>query len=471
MLSSSFITPHSTLHTPHSTLPMSHLCTQVVLVGLLLAGSGKAGMASPQQEPLTQDSPRQASPSRLELSGTLRSEAALRLHTPLDLTKLREVAYLRGKYTLDPSERSATQAVFHFTARAHYDAVFALTRQYPAAVRQDEQSKFDLREAVVTLTTGRWDLRLGLQQTVWGEAVGLFFADVVNPKDYREFLLRDFDDIRLPQWALDMRYGLGKEQTLEFYWSPDPRISRLALPGAEFAFFRPSPPAGIHLILEPEAKPIPSLQNHNIGLRYAWLRKGWDSALFFYHAFDDLPAVSKRLRVIEGVSMLDVRRLHPHVTYLGGTFSKPNGNGVWRGEAVYLVGRRYETAAPGEAIQRDALTTLLGASYPAGIYNLDIQLFQTTILGSTHLLSERAARVGLSLRFADDASTRRMKPELLLVVSPNQKDFWFSPKLHFRVSSDSTLTVGMDWFNGPLPTLFGQFRDRKRLQVQWSRLF
>ena len=41
----------------------------------------------------------------------------------------------------------------------------------------------------------------------------------------------------------------------------------------------------------------------------------------------------------------------------------------------------------------DALTTLLGASYPSGIYNLDVQLFQTTILGETRPLADRATRM------------------------------------------------------------------------------
>jgi hypothetical protein len=429
----------------------------MVLGGMLLAGMGRA-----QQGP----------PPRLDLSGILRTEAALRLSAPRELTKLRPVVSLRGKYALDLPARSGVQADLHFTVRAYYDAVFALTHQYPAAVRRDEQEEFDLREAVITLTTGRWDLKLGRQQTVWGEAIGLFFADVVNPKDLREFLLPDFDDIRIPQWAVDTRYSTGKDQALEFYWSPDPRISRLALPGAEFALFRPAPPAGAQVVLNPEDRPAPSLRNSNAGLRYSWLRRGWDSALFVYHAFDDLPDVSQQLSLVDKVPTLNVRLRHPRVTYFGGTVSKPNGNGVWRGEAVYLRGRRFETAAPGEALPRDEVTLMLGAGYPLGIYNGDIQVFDTAVLGDTSLLRRNSgSRFGLSLRLADDASTRRVKPELLLVVSPNQKDFWFSPKLHYRVGNNSVLTLGIDWFSGPRDTLFGQFRDRKRIQIQWARHF
>jgi hypothetical protein len=33
----------------------------------------------------------------------------------------------------------------------------------------------------------KFQLRFGNQQLVWGEAFGFFFADIINPKDTREF--------------------------------------------------------------------------------------------------------------------------------------------------------------------------------------------------------------------------------------------------------------------------------------------
>src|SRR5690348_12248828 len=96
--------------------------------------------ANDTRAPRSQHAPdRQARLSRLDLMGMLRTEAAIHTRSPGDLTKLRATAYLRGSYSLTPSERSSTQTVFHFAMRAHYDAVYALTRRYPGSVREDEQ--------------------------------------------------------------------------------------------------------------------------------------------------------------------------------------------------------------------------------------------------------------------------------------------------------------------------------------------
>jgi len=55
----------------------------------------------------------------------------------------------------------------------------------------------------------RLGFRLGRQHIVWGEMVGLFFADVVSAKDMRQFILPDFDMIRIPQWAARAEFLRG----------------------------------------------------------------------------------------------------------------------------------------------------------------------------------------------------------------------------------------------------------------------
>jgi len=45
-------------------------------------------------------------------------------------------------------------------------------------------------------------LRLGKQQIVWGETDGLKLLDVMNPQNFREFILDEFEDSRLPLWSV-----------------------------------------------------------------------------------------------------------------------------------------------------------------------------------------------------------------------------------------------------------------------------
>ena len=79
------------------------------------------------------------------------------------------------------------------SGRLVYDAVFDLNDYYPEVVRDDQRTEASIRETFVALSSGDWDFRLGRQNIIWGEMIGLFFADVVSAKDLREFVLPDFD--------------------------------------------------------------------------------------------------------------------------------------------------------------------------------------------------------------------------------------------------------------------------------------
>ncbi len=61
----------------------------------------------------------------------------------------------------------------------------------------------------VRLGRARLDLRLGKQQVVWGQSFGLRVLDIVNPQDFREFILDDFDESRIPLWGVQVELPLG----------------------------------------------------------------------------------------------------------------------------------------------------------------------------------------------------------------------------------------------------------------------
>ena len=77
-------------------------------------------------------------------------------------------------------------------ARAHIDPVERLG--YPKSVWVDP------RQVLLDGKVKKVDVKLGLQQVVWGQADGLRVLDVINPLDYREFILEDFLDSRRPLW-------------------------------------------------------------------------------------------------------------------------------------------------------------------------------------------------------------------------------------------------------------------------------
>jgi hypothetical protein len=69
--------------------------------------------------------------------------------------------------------------------RLNYNALYDLSDFYPRDVRNDQRAELDIREVYLDFTGGGWDWRIGRQDVVWGEMVGLFFADVVSAKDFK----------------------------------------------------------------------------------------------------------------------------------------------------------------------------------------------------------------------------------------------------------------------------------------------
>ena len=142
------------------------------------------------------------------------------------------------------------------------------------------------RELPRLLAPDSWDFRLGAQQIIWGEVVGLFFADVVSARDMREFLLPSFDIIRIPQWAARAEYFAG-DSHVEFIWIPVPAFDRIGKPGADFypaPLPSPTPPSVAALFLDPQ-RPDRNLGNSNYGVRANTLVSGWDIAAFYYRSF------------------------------------------------------------------------------------------------------------------------------------------------------------------------------------------
>ncbi len=100
-------------------------------------------------------------------------------------------------------------------------------------MRQDQRYDFFLRENYLDISAGNFDFRLGRQHVIWGEMVGLFFADVVSAKDMREFILPAFDILRIPQWAMRAEYSKNDIHA-EVLWIPVPTLDEIGKPGADF---------------------------------------------------------------------------------------------------------------------------------------------------------------------------------------------------------------------------------------------
>jgi hypothetical protein len=404
----------------------------------------------------------------LRVRGRLAEEFAYRLHDPGGVSKLKTIGWLEGKYTFSEAVN------VRVSTRAWYDAVFDATGRYPANVERDQKTEFDLREALLSMSTGDLDVRVGRQQIVWGEAIGTFVTDIVNPRDFREFILPDFSELRIPIWAFDGSYRLREGLRVEGVWTPDTRINTLPKQGAEFQFAPPAFGFRNPVVRLPDNPDEFSLARSEGGARLSWLVSGWDMSLIYYDQADKTRVLFQR-RVPQrfGPDVIALEPRHPRLHIVGATVAKSLEPVVLRSELAVTIGKRYETTDPLDhdgVVRRDTIDYLIGIDYTFfSTVDAALQLSQKIMAGSAKNLTrggvEGQATTSVALRLTTGFFDNTLNPALLFVIDANRADFRLSPRIEYLLTGAVTVALGADIFEGSRRTLYGQFDRNDRIWV------
>jgi hypothetical protein len=356
------------------------------------------------------------------------------------------------------------------SGRVDYNAVYDLNDFYQPAVRDDQRTDFQLRETYLDFSTGGLDWRLGRQQIVWGEMVGIFVADVVTAKDLREFILPDFETLRIPQWAVRSEY-FHEDFHAEVVWIPLPSYDLVGKPtdftlSGSGADFYPYPPAQTPVILN-EVKPSNSLDHGNFGVRVNQLMHGWDLSGFIYTSMNS-SATLYRSPVVSNIFTYTPR--HDRIWQAGGTLGKDLGDVVLKAEAVYSEGRRFNligdpTDADG-VVKQNTLDWAVGLDFNlSSDTRVNTQLFQRYFFDHNPDIVPDKTENGCSLLISHNFP-RNWKVETLLIHSLNRSDWMLRPKASWGFQPNWKLTFGLDVFGGPPTGIFGQYDDQDRAYAQ-----
>jgi len=352
------------------------------------------------------------------------------------------------------------------SGRIDYDAVYSISNFYSHNVREDQRFEFWLRENYLDISRGNWDFRVGRQHIIWGEMVGLFFADVVSAKDMREFVLQDFNLLRIPQWALRTEYSKNNFHA-DLVWIPFATLDKIGRPGepgrsaAEFYPF--ALPDQLQATFLNEDRSGRNITNSNYGLRLSQLVNGWDFSAFYYHSLDASPTfylVGGEL----GRPVFQAR--HDRIDQVGSTFSKDLGSVVVKGEFVYTNGRQFNVtrfSQPFGLVQQDTVDYALGLDFslPAEI-RTNLQFFQRVFLGYDrdifHDKWESGASIMLNRKLWQDVEV-----QTLLIHSLNRVEWMLRPRINWNFTKNWRLALGADMFEGPATGLFGRFANNDRI--------
>ena len=182
--------------------------------------------------------------SKWRFTGYLKNETAYRVREPRSITKIRNIAYLNAQYTFGKAMK------FNYTGWAYYDLAYDLFDYRTIVARSERNAQEPLvfvetlarekdspvaatRELYLDFFLKNVDIRIGKQYVVWGVLEGVRITDEINPIDFRELILPDLLDYRIPLWTVKVDHYRG-DTTYQFLWIPEIKFHKPAPLGSEW---------------------------------------------------------------------------------------------------------------------------------------------------------------------------------------------------------------------------------------------
>jgi hypothetical protein len=334
-------------------------------------------------------------------------------------------------------------------------------------------------ETYLDWTVGDAAFRFGRQHIVWGEMVALFVADVVSARDLTEFILPEFSQIRIPQWAARAEYDWGGAH-FEAIWIPYATYDRIGKPNSDFYPY-PLPTPGYGYAIADEVIPSHNSSNMNYGFRVSGLAGSWDLSAFYYRSTDAAPTFYRTIvpgavpapgePPLPGTAVYEPR--HDRIWQAGGTFSNDFSGWVVKGEAVYTSGRKFNTVDPTVVdglIASETLDWIVGVDLtPADDWRVNAQLFQRVYLDHDPGIVYDKYEWGASF-LANRSFGGRWEAELLVAAGLNRSDYMVRPAVIWKGGRNWGLKAGVDVFGGDEIGYFGRFdrSDRVYAEVRYS---
>ncbi|RMH11878.1 MAG: tetratricopeptide repeat protein, partial [Gammaproteobacteria bacterium] len=278
-------------------------------------------------------------------NGYLRNETAYRFREPRSFTKI------RNTLNLEVSMPLGSKMSFTASGWAYHDSVYDLFNYdtITARFRREEGQPLvfieqlseekdsdvaDLREFYLDVFLSSMDLRIGKQWVVWGVLEGIRIVDEINPYDFRELIMPDLLDFRVPLWTVKADY-YSPIGDIELLWIPDVQFHKPAPPGSEWELLQAVPNT-----VTPDRW---DLKNSELGIRLSREVLGMDMSFSYFYTWDDFPVIFRRVRLLENEDPIffpTYTRIH----MFGSTFTRQTGPVILKGEIAYVLNKYFGIA-------------------------------------------------------------------------------------------------------------------------------
>lgn len=244
------------------------------------------------------------------------------------------------------------------------DGAYGVAKHHFSELEKQDPPEVLLREANLEYRSGSMIFRIGSQIFTWGEAFGSFYADVVNPKDFREAGFGEIRDLNDPIEALSLVYAQA-EWSLQGIYLPFYRSNKLAFPASDFfPLALADQLGGLSIDFDQSA----NFENSegDLGVRARVQLGAFDIAAFGFSQIDRQP-----IFILTPMSLTQAKvrtKSFRHQTY-GLTMTWAGERVVFRAEALKNFNRRFNTRtslafAPIDNVESDQDILVLGVDWP-----------------------------------------------------------------------------------------------------------
>jgi len=333
---------------------------------------------------------------------------------------------------------------------------------------QNKELETGLRQAYLDIFFSSMDIRIGKQQIIWGKADGVFITDVISPKDMREFLLPDFDEIRMGVTALKVDYYLGNN-TFEFVFVP--AFTPTKLPEQD-SIWNPNMDFNIQPIFDYSQKEVAqSLNNSEVFLKFSVLSSAIDFELMGGYMWDDDPTLHA-FKLIDPLTSqltsLKITPQHHRLGLFGGSFSTTVGSFIIRGESACYCGKYFQTLDPmvlDSVIEKNYIHYLIGADFTLAGITMSTQFIQQVILNYDDHISRDQFENTMTFLAQRDFLRETLFLELFAYIGLNKGDSLVRLKATYKLVDGFEILLGANIFSGR-EGRFGQYNDNDMLYMK-----
>lgn len=320
----------------------------------------------------------------------------------------------------------------------------------------ESEDGFNLHEAYLSYYSDYLELTAGKQIIIWGAADGFAVTDIVSPKDYSEFLARDFDDMRLGVDSVRMRY-LGGDFTLEGVFIPV--FTPAEVPYTNDLSDEDNPWAydlGSAVLTDPDL-PGTRISNSEYGLRGVMRNSSFDAALSCLYTWEDMGV----LRMNEEGEFY---QKYYRMLMVGSEVSVPVSEVVVRAECALYAGKHYaEDDITEDTASKNVLNSIIGVDYsPGDNWSLSTQIYNVTILAYSDDLSSDQYTTYHTVSVSKKVLRETLTLSTMLFYGYVNGDYYDRTYASYVLTDDLSLTAGLDLFGGEGGS-FGAHKDNSQV--------